>query len=159
MKEKYIRRNKCRSFNNFCAFVMLLVFLVNVVSPPLEYSELENRYLQSFPKFSFEALFDGSYTEDVENYFNDHFIGRNMFVKLKAGVEYLIGKHENNGVYAAKDEYLIEKPAEFNKKLIDNNLKAIKTLDDLGRYNITVSVIPTAFEIMLRFDFSIVKVY
>lgn len=148
MKEKYIRRNRCRSFNNFCALVMLLVFLVNVLSPVAEFSELENRYLQNFPKFSLGGLFDGSYAEDIENYFNDHFVGRNMFVKLKAGIEYLIGKHENNGVYVAKDEYLIEKPAEFDKKLIDNNLKAIKTLDDLGRYNITVSVIPTAFEIM-----------
>lgn len=148
MKEKYIRRNRCRSFNNFCAVVVLLVFLINVVSPVAEFSELENRYLQNFPKFSFSALFDGSYTEDIETYFNDHFVGRNMFVKLKAGIEFLIGKHENNGVYVGKDEYLIEKPAEFNKKLIDGNLKAIKTLDDLGRYNITVSVIPTAFEIM-----------
>ena len=148
MKEKYIRRNQCRRFNNICALVVLLVFLFNVITPAADFSELENRYLQSFPKFTVTGLLDGSFMEDIETYFNDHFIGRNMFVKLKAGIEYLTGKHENNGVYVCEDEYLIEKPADFNKSTVDNNLKAIKTLDDLGRYNITVSVVPTAFEIM-----------
>ncbi len=148
MKEKYIRRNKCRRFNNICALIMLLVFLFNAIAPVREYSELENRFLQGFPKVTLSGILDASFMEDVESYFTDHFIGRDMFVKLKAGIEYLTGKHENNGVYAGDDEYLIEKPAHYDKKLIDANLKAIKTLDDLGRYNITVSVVPTAFEIM-----------
>ncbi len=148
MKEKFVRRNKCRRFNNTCALVVLLIFLFNVLSPAVSFSELENRYLQKFPKFSFTALFNGSYTEDIENYVNDHFAGRNLFVKLKAGIEFLTGKNENNGVYVCDDEYLIEKIAPFDKRTVDSNLKAIKTLDQLDRYDITVSVIPTSFEIM-----------
>lgn len=148
MKEKFVRRNKCRRFNNTCALIVLLVFLFNILSPAVSFSELENRYLQNFPKFSFTALFNGSYAEDIEAYVNDHFVARNIFVKLKAGIEFLTGKNENNGVYVCDDEYLIEKIADFDKNTVDRNLKAIKTLDELGRYDITVSVIPTAFEIM-----------
>ena len=148
MKEKFARRNKCRRFNNTCALIVLLIFLFNVLSPAVSFSELENRYLQNFPKFSFSALFSWSYMEDIETYVNDHFVGRNLFVKLKAGLEFLTGKDENNGVYVCDDEYLIEKIADFDKKTVDRNLKAIKTLDELGRYDITVSVIPTSFEIM-----------
>ncbi len=148
MKEKYIKRNSCRRFNNICALGVLLVFLLNVLSPAASFSELENRYLQNFPKLTLTSLFDGSFTEDIETYVNDHFVGRSFFVKLKAGIEFLSGKGENNGVYVCEDEYLIEKIADFDKKTVDKNLKAIKTLDNLGRYDITVSVVPNSFEIM-----------
>jgi len=148
MKEKYIKRNACRRFNNACAVCILLVFLFNMLSPVAEYSELENRYLQKFPKITLSGVFDGSFMEDMENYLNDHFIGRNVFVRLKAGCEYLMGKKENNGVYVCDDGYLIEKPAEFNKELVDKNLGAIKTLDSLGRYNISSVIVPPAYEIM-----------
>ena len=148
MKDKYIKRNSCRSFNNVCALVIMLVFLFNIILPNVEYSELENRYLQKLPKITANNIKDGSFMEDFENYLSDHFIGRNMFVKLKAGIEYILGKQENNGVYVGKDEYLIQKPATYNEETLNNNLNAIKTLNDLGRYDVTVSVIPPSFEIM-----------
>ncbi len=148
MKEKYIKRNSCRRFNNMCALVIMLTFLFNILTPYIEYSELENRYLQKLPEFTVSGVLDGSFMEDLESYLNDHFIGRNSFVKLKAWIEYLSGKKENNGVYLCDDDYLIEKPAEYNENLINNNLNAIKALSDLERYNITVSVVPPAYEIM-----------
>jgi len=148
MKDKYIKRNSCRRFNNVCALVIMLVFLFNMLTPVLEYSELENRYLQKLPKLTLSSIIDGSFMEDFENYLSDQFIGRNMFVKLKAGMEFILGKQENNSVYVGSDDYLIEKPAEYNDDIINNNLTAIKTLNDLGRYNITVSVIPPAYEVM-----------
>lgn len=148
MKDKYIKRNSCRRFNNICALCLMLVFIFNMLSPVLEYSELENRYLQKFPKLTLNSVLDGSFMEDVENYFNDHFIGRDAFVKLKTSLEYLSGKRENNGVYVCHDEYLIEKPASYNEHVINNNLNAIKTLNDIGRYDVTVAVIPPAFEIL-----------
>ena len=148
MKDKYIKRNYCRRFNAACALILMLVFVFNILTPDLEYSELENRYLQKFPKVTLSGILDGSFAEDVENYLNDHFIGRNFFVKLKAGVEYLTGKQENNGVYACSNDYLIEKPAAYNQTLIDNNITAVKNLNDIGRYNVSVAVIPPAYEIM-----------
>ena len=148
MKDKYIKRNSCRRFNNVCALVIMLVFLFNILLPNIEYSELENRYLQKMPKLTVSSIKDGSFMEDFENYLNDHFIGRNMFVKIKAGIEYLLGKQENNDVYVGSDDYLIQKPAMYDEDKINANLNAIKTLNDLGRYKITVSVIPPAFEVM-----------
>ncbi len=148
MKEKYIKRNSCRRFNNVCALIMLLVILFNILSPVIEYSELENRYLQKKPKITLSGIIDGSYMEDIESFLNDQFILRNGFVRLKAGLEYLIGKKENNGVYVSYDDYLIEKVADYNETTIDKNLNAVKALNDLGRYNITLSVIPPAYEIM-----------
>ncbi|MBO5733481.1 MAG: DUF4358 domain-containing protein [Clostridia bacterium] len=148
MKDKYIKRNSCRRFNNACALFIMLVFVFNMLSPVVKYSILENRYLQEFPKFTISGFLDGSYMEDVENYLNDHFIGRDSLVKLKAGVEYVTGKQENNGVYVCDDDYLIEKPATYDEKIINNNINAVKTLNDIGRYNVTVAVVPPAFEVM-----------
>lgn len=148
MKDKYIKRNSCRRFNNICALCLMLVMMFNILSPVAEFSELENRFLQDFPKLTIRGIIDGSFMEDVETYLNDHFIGRNAFVKLKANLEYLSGKPENNGVYVCKDEYLIEKPATYNEGIINKNITAIKTLNDLDKYNISVAVIPPAYEVM-----------
>lgn len=148
MKDKYIKRNSCRRFNSACALLIMLVFIFNMLSPVLEYSELENRFLQKLPKFTISGLLDGSYMEDIENYLNDHFIGRNSLVKLKAGLEFATGKKENNGVYVCDDDYLIEKPADYNEKIIDNNLKAINSLNNMGRYDVTVAIVPPAYEVM-----------
>lgn len=151
MKDKYIKRNSCRRFNNFFALILMLVFLFNILTPVVEYSELENRYLQKLPKLTVSGVLDGSFMEDLESYLNDHFVLRNSFVKLKAGLEYIMGKQENNGVYVCSNDYLIEQPARFNEGVVDNNLNAIKALNDLERYNITVSVIPPAYEIMQEY--------
>ena len=151
MKDKYIKRNSCRRFNSTCALLMMLVFVFNMLSPVLEYSELENRYLQKFPKFTWSGILDGSYMEDVENYLNDHFIGRNSLVKLKAGMEFAMGKQENNGVYICDDGYLIEKPATYDEKIIENNVAAVKALNDIGRYDVTVAVVPPAYEVMKEY--------
>lgn len=148
MKDKYIKRNSCRRFNGVCALLIMLVFVFNALSPVLEYSELENRYLQKFPKFTLSGLLDGSYMEDIENYLNDHFIGRNGLVKLKAGLEFATGKQENNGVYVCDDDYLIEKPADYNEKIIGNNVAAVNALNDVGRYDVTVAIVPPAYEVM-----------
>lgn len=53
------------------------IFLL-VGTRPTESAE-ENRKLASFPEFSWKALADGSYTQDVMNYFDDTVPGRSFF--------------------------------------------------------------------------------
>ena len=87
----------------FCAFIGG-VFLLSVLLPKKEFSELENRYLQKLPTLSFEAIHTtGKFMEEAEDYTADHIVGRDFWVSLKSWSERLTGKQENNGVYFAAD--------------------------------------------------------
>ncbi len=145
---KFEKRDSCRRFNSIFVFAFIILISLNLFQPVKEYSELENRYLQKFPSFSIKSVLNGQYMQDVENYVNDHFFSRNFFVTFKSKIEYITGKKENNGVYVCKNGYLMEKPQNYSEQIIAENIGAVKALYDTGRYNIDVSVVPPAYEVM-----------
>ena len=100
----------------YCIFLTVLfslfiggILVGSLLAPDKEFSELENRYLQTPPKLSLENLQSGKFMEDAEDYVNDHVIGRDLWVALKAWSERLSGKQENNGVYFGKNDTLINR--------------------------------------------------
>ena len=142
MKNNFYKFN-CIIIACFTLFVLSNFFVSNG-----DYSSLENRYLQGIPKLSFEKIADRSFMDEVENYSNDQLMFRDIFVKAKAKAEKILGKKENNGVYFAKDDYLIEKPTTVNNELIDKNIQSIKDFAQIERFDVSVCVIPQAFEIL-----------
>lgn len=100
----------------YCIFLTVLfslfiggILVGSLLAPDKEFSELENRYLQTPPKLSWENLQSGKFMEDAEDYVNDHVIGRDLWVALKAWSERVSGKQENNGVYFGKNDTLINR--------------------------------------------------
>ena len=85
------------------------ILVGSLVLPDQEFSQLENRYLAKPPKLSLETLDSGDFMEDAEDYVNDHIIGRDFWVALKAWSERLSGKQENNGVYFGKEGTLLNR--------------------------------------------------
>ncbi len=135
----------------FAAVVVLLLsicFLITVVHRTAKVSEKENRELAGRPKFSIGRILSGEYMDDFETYAADQFIWRDGAISLKADFEHFLGKNDNNGVYFCKDDYLITKPAEYARKTVDNNLNALSVIKNAGAYNMTVAVVPTAYEVM-----------
>lgn len=127
--------------------IFIIVFsLLFIFSNKKTFSENENRYLQTFPKFSFKSLKDGSYTSKLQNYLSDHFIARDTFMSIKTFYEKMSGKKEINGVYLGKDNYLIEK---YNKPM--NSDKIIKSLNnlyhELNYINMNLMLVPTSITI------------
>ena len=92
----------------FCAFIGG-VALISLLLPDKDFSELENRYLQKPPKLSTENLNSGKFMEDAEDYVSDHIVGRDLWVAMKAWSERLSGKKENEGVYFAAQDTLINR--------------------------------------------------
>ena len=74
-------------------------FLLNLLLPDKDFSEKENRQLQTLPKFSFSSLFSGSFATRFESYCSDQFAGRDAWIETKAGAELAQGKQQNNGVF------------------------------------------------------------
>ncbi len=70
------------------------------------FSEQENRSLQSFPRFRWDKLADGRFSQEMNVYYADQFPLRDFLVGCKGTVEILLGKGENNGVLLGEDGYI-----------------------------------------------------
>ena len=130
--------------------IATVIILVGMIAfflfPKKTFSEQENQELERFPKFSKEALLDGSFIEGLESYLCDHFPLRNSFLNIKTHFENAMGKKEINEVYLAKDDYWIEK---YKEPV--NNEKIIRVLnsfaDSLETAECYVMLVPTAITI------------
>lgn len=111
-------------------FIVIIFFwgiltVLNFIVPSKSFSENENRMLAKAPKFNIEELMEGKYVDKLNNYINDQFIFRDIWLKIKSMQEIVLGKTENNGVYIGKDGYLFEKI-----KYTDESNEKIESLVD-----------------------------
>lgn len=118
-------------------------FLCFLCFPKHSFSEHENRYLATFPKWSIDSFFDGTYMEKVSAYLTDHFPFRNILLSLKTKTERTLGKTEINHVYFGSDNYLMEAYQEPK-----NTEKIVQKLNNFCNQNkATLMLIPTSISI------------
>ncbi len=122
-------------------------FVLHLVTPDKDFSQQENRTLQTLPKFSFEDLFDGKFTVDFEDYVTDQFPLRDSWTSLKARTELAVGKDENNGVYLCEGEQLLECFTYPSQSDLDANLYAVNTLAQNNDIPVYFALIPSASEL------------
>ena len=102
-------------------FGILIAFpIITIFTPKENFSDIENRILQSMPKASAKTIYDRSYMNKLETYISDHFAGRTDWIKVKTAVETLAGKYERNGIYIL-DDRLVEKIKENGYRFFYHN--------------------------------------
>lgn len=125
-----------------CGVILVLTAWL-CIGKKREFSEQENRYLSSFPEYSWESLKEGDYTAELESYLADHFPLRDFFMGVKTGFEMATGNREVNDVYVAEDGYLIEK-----YKTPENTEKIIRVFRGLQEAveeaEVSLMLVPTA---------------
>lgn len=131
------------------AILVLVLSVINLFSGTKTVSETENRELAQKPEVTAEAVGNGTYAKQYQEYFNDQFVFRDSWIRLKTGFDRLLGKVEENGVYIGKDGYLIEKFERPDQKILNNTLNAMTNLKekypDITHY---AMIVPTASEIL-----------
>ena len=123
------------------------ILVGSLLLPDKEFSELENRYLAKPPKLSAESLENGKFMEGAEDYVNDHIIGRDFWVALKAWSERLSGKQENNGVYFGKEDTLINRLDEPDHGTLMTSAGYVNALASNVNVPVYFGIIPSAAEI------------
>ena len=124
--------------------VWVIIIVINFIWPKQTFSQEENRMLSTIPKFSFASFVNGNYLNGVNDYINDHFAFRNVYLKINSWWEInVMGKKENNGVYVGKDGYLFEK-FQFGDEEIKNANKNIIVISEFAQ-KMHNSNIPTFF--------------
>ncbi|MCI8398068.1 MAG: hypothetical protein HFF90_01510 [Oscillibacter sp.] len=129
----------------FCVFLGGLLAW-HLVLPDRDRSETENRLLEQMPAFSWKALADGSFTEDVEKYFADQFPLRDQWTGLKARMEQALGKREFHGVYLCGQRLIsrVEAPADG---LEIRNLEYVSRFAEQAGIPVYLGLIPSAADI------------
>lgn len=94
-----------------------------LLTPDRAFSLQENRSLQSFPRFSVDALISGDFGDDVNEYFADQFPMRDYLVGWKGIVELGMGKGENNGILLGRNGQLAKRS--FEIKTADGKTYAV----------------------------------
>jgi hypothetical protein len=135
----------------FAVFIVLwaAAAVANLLKPRREFSENENRYLAAFPKYTFESMVNGKFMNKVEDYVNDQFLVRDFWVSAQSGLEYLIGKRENNGVYIGSGA-LIGKIGEPNRDFISMNIEGVEHFALKTDMPVSLIIVPSAAEIQSR---------
>lgn len=136
---------KTANIITIAVFVGIIAFLsiVFLVTEDKNFSEQENRNLQTLPEFTAETFFDGSYSKKINSYFADQFPFRDSFVGLKGLSEYAFLKGENNGVLLGEDGYIAVRafsvydgknfmdPTDYYfERVLDAEFAAVKKLQD-----------------------------
>lgn len=69
-----------------CSLTFVVIAVCMIVLKRPEVSEIENRTLAKFPKFSFSDYFSGKFTAGIETYYNDTVPGRETFKNITASI-------------------------------------------------------------------------
>ena len=113
-------------------------------APEEEFSPLENRYLSKAPDLSLDTLSDGSFMTQAEKFVNDHVVGRDFWVGLKAWSERLSGKQENNGVYFGKEDTLLNRLDQPDQAKLDKNIGFVNQMVDNLDIPVYFGLIPSS---------------
>ena len=102
------------------------MLVMNTVTKDVLYSDQENRVFQQLPKFSVGNYLAGRFESQLDNYVSDQFAWRNAFIKIKSAADLTIGQIKANGVFKAKDSYLMEDITYPDESSVAADIKALK---------------------------------
>lgn len=93
-------------FLSVIATIFVAVPVLTLVGEHSSTSYYEQRRLASFPGFSLETIWDGTYFSDVESFLSDHLCGRDIFLKADAKINLSLEKPNVNGIVVNSDVLL-----------------------------------------------------
>lgn len=97
-----------------------------LITPDRSYSQTENRNLQTFPELSWQGVSSGRFEARFEDYVEDQFPLRDLWIGLKTGVDRLMGRTESGGIFLAKDGYLIRNFPDVDPETYDRTIQAVR---------------------------------
>ncbi len=104
----------------FIGALVLTLTLCCWFHTPVAFSESERRELAQMPEVTLDAILDGSFMTDFEDYAVDQFPWRDTFRSFKAlASSYLFAQQDNNGLYEAEG-YLSKIEYPLNQDSLQN---------------------------------------
>jgi len=151
--------SKTKSWQPYVTVIVfcLLIFgftAATILSPPMVFSETENRVLAKMPKVKINTILSGTFEADYEEYLTDQFVMRNQWISLKTSVERLLLKRESKDIYFAEDDYLIEKhTGSYETQIAQRNIAALTEFaqqyeEQFGQSHLSILIVPNAVDVL-----------
>lgn len=134
----------------FLGFIFLF-FVANLILPDRDFSERENRYLQTKPNFSFSRLFSGEYTADFEDFCADQFPLRDQWIALNARYSQLCGRKESNGIFLCDGGRLLEPFEATTPFALQSRVEILNSFAAQTESPVVLGLIPGAAEFYSEF--------
>lgn len=106
-----------------------------------------NFVLMERPLKNDKVKFDSNTLREAEKYFSKSFIFAEQLDMLNADAGFIMRTSGKNGVYYSKGNTLIERPADYSEKSVDESIEAIDAVSDKECYTTHIVLIPPAYEI------------
>ena len=123
-----------------------------LVKPQTDFSENENRNLQTFPELSLPAVFSGQFMKQYDSYTADQFLFRDQWVSLATRELLAIGKRDNQKTYFGKDGYLFAMDTIDHQQMEKNQILLQEFLQKAKQENpelrSTVMIVPTSSAVL-----------
>ncbi len=136
----------------FFVICLCAVQALCLIKPQVDFSENENRNLQTFPELSLQTVFSGQFMKQYDSYTADQFLFRDQWVSLATRELLAIGKRDNQKTYFGKDGYLFAVDTIDQRQLEKNQLFLQEFLQKAKRKNpdlhATVMIVPTASAVL-----------
>ncbi len=129
-----------------CIFIGLVYSFTfaNLFSKKKDFSENENRALAPFPALTIHNIFGGNFDDQFEKWFADHFFARDTWIESKAILRKATGTIENNDVYFAKNDRLIQKFSNYDEKTVKNNIQYVNEFAKENNLTANILLVPGA---------------
>lgn len=129
------------------SLIILALGIYGIIQPDKELSLTERRKLASFPTFTWDSFFEGTYTEDFSEYVSDQFPARDSFRTLASLSRLNLFKQSDAAGLYLNDGYIYKLDYPLNEERVIKF--ATKTNEIYEKYlkgkinNYYVSVIPS----------------
>lgn len=127
-----------------CFALCIIVGIFTLVLPYQDFSDEENRALADAPIFSIDSLMSGKYLSRFSEFFSDHIVMRNAFVRGRTVSELAMGRQEVGGVLFYSGGALAQRGFDASESLLRQNLLAINGIEE----NAACIIVPRAIDIL-----------
>lgn len=131
--------------------ILYLLFIADMLAPTRDISQLENRKLAQKPPFTLTSFTSNEWTFKYGEYIRDQFIFRDNWVTAHSIMEAAQGKIESNGVWFARDGYLIARNDGWSTAqatLFPANIDAVCQLAQRHPGKVTTMIVPSPANIL-----------
>ncbi len=126
---------------------LLLLFcgsVINLLTPDRALSETEKRTLTALPELSISRFISGSYSAEFESYASDQLFARDFFIRLQSVISLAMEDKESQGVYFAKNGYLIERMDPVDEDNLTRTLEHVSGFAKATGIPSTLVLVPNA---------------
>ncbi len=136
-----------------CAVLILAIGIGIYCVPHSDFSEVENKNLQTFPEVSLTRVWNGKFMSELKSFYTDQFPLRDNLVAAKAVAELALGKGQNNDVILGEDGYLIKRIEYGERELasLRANLDAVSAFRAGTDLPVRFALAPRAIDVLGRY--------